>query len=102
MYWSSTGAASEWAEGSLRTALFDSDVDWEGDWIGSDRINMNQLSRTFTLPSEATRATVFYSGVGYSELWLDGAKVDPSRVLDPAGRTIIRDVCTFLSTSLNN
>ena len=44
---------------------------------------MNELRRAFTLPSAATCASVFYCGLGYSELWLDGRKVDDSRVLDP-------------------
>ena len=82
MYWSSTGAVSEWARGSFRTGLF-SASDWSGVWIGSDAINMNQMRRQFTLPAAAQRATVFYCGLGYSELYLDGNKVDPSRVLDP-------------------
>ena len=99
MYWSSTGAVSDWAEGTFRTALFDTATDWHADWIGSDRINMNQLRRTFTLPSDAARATVFYSGVGYSELWLDGAKVDPSRVLDP-GWTNYYKRCLYVSFDL--
>ena len=99
MYWSSTGAVSEWAEGVFRTALFDTAADWSGQWIGSDQINMNQLRRTFTLPSDAVRATVFYSGVGYSELWLDGAKVDPSRVLDP-GWTNYYKRCLYVSFDL--
>lgn len=81
-YWSSSGALSAWAEGRFRTALF-AVADWHGGWIGSDRLNMNALRRVFTLPSDARRATLFYCGLGYSELWLDGLKVDPSRVLDP-------------------
>ena len=98
-YWSSTGAVSEWAEGTFRTALFDAEADWAGAWIGSDQSNMNQLRRAFTLPADATRATVFYSGVGYSELWLDGAKVDPSRVLDP-GWTNYYKRCLYVSFDL--
>ena len=82
MYWSSTGAVSGWAKGQFRTGLF-SPQDWQGQWIGSDVLSMSQLRRTFRLPSSAVRATIFYSGLGYSELWLDGKKVDPSRVLDP-------------------
>lgn len=78
--------------------LFDS-ADWQGQWIGSDALNMNQLRRTFTLPSEAARATVFYSGVGYSELWMDGEKVDPSRVLDPGWTQYYRR-CLYVSFGL--
>ena len=100
MYWSSSGAASGWAVGHFRTALLGVDgSEWRGQWIGSDAINMNQLRRAFTLPSDAVRATVFYSGVGYSELWLDGAKVDPSRVLDPGWTQYYRR-CLYASFDL--
>ena len=99
MYWSAaSGSTSGWAEGVFRTGLFDSD-DWQGAWIGSDALNMNQLRRNFSLPAGATRATIFYSGVGYSELWLDGAKVDPSRVLDPGWTQYYRR-CLYVSFDL--
>ena len=98
MYWTATGLASGWATGGFRTGLFDS-VDWKGQWIGSDELNMNQMRRTFNLPLDAARATIFYSGVGYSELWLDGEKVDPSRVLDPGWTQYYRR-CLYVSFDL--
>ena len=85
-YESSSGAVSDWARGSFRTALL-SPFDWTGHWVGSDQSNMNMLRRVFTLPADVAVAHVFYSGLGYSELWMDGEKVDPSRVLDPGWTT---------------
>ena len=100
MYWSTTGRTSGWVSGGFRTGLLDR-AHWHGQWIGSDALNMNQLRRTFTLPTDAARATIFYSGVGYSELWLDGEKVDPSRVLDPGWTQYYRR-CLYVSFELTH
>ena len=54
-------------------------------WIGSRKINMNELRKEFVVPnaSPIKSAIVYISGIGYYELYLNGNKVDPSRKLDP-------------------
>ena len=58
-------------------------------WIGSTQIYMNELRKEFTVPnaSPIKSATVFVSGIGYYELYLNGLSVDASRKLDPGWTT---------------
>jgi len=58
-------------------------------WIGSTKINMNELRKEFMVPniSPVKSAIVYISGIGYYELYLNGNKVDISRKLDPGGTT---------------
>lgn len=58
-------------------------------WIGSTQIYMNELRKEFNVPSTSPiqAATLFISGVGYYELYLNGQVVDDSRKLDPAWTT---------------
>jgi alpha-L-rhamnosidase len=58
-------------------------------WIGSTKINMNELRKEFMVPniSPVKSAIVYISGIGYYELYLNGNKVDLSRKLDPGGTT---------------
>lgn len=56
-----------------------------------------RLRRRFTLPKkDVRRASVAVTGMGFYELWLNGRKVDPTRVLAPAmadpGRGVYYDV----------
>ncbi|MDA2926396.1 family 78 glycoside hydrolase catalytic domain, partial [Acidobacteria bacterium AH-259-G07] len=58
--------------------------DWQGDWIGAEKgISSPLLRKEFDLEKEVKRATVYVSGLGYYELYLNGAKVG-DHVLDPA------------------
>ena len=58
-------------------------------WIGSTKINMNELRKEFTVPSTSPvkSATVYICGIGYYEFYLNGKNVDPSRKLDPGWTT---------------
>lgn len=58
-------------------------------WIGSRKINMNELRKEFIVPntSPIKSAIIYISGIGYYELYLNGNKVDPSRKLDPGWTT---------------
>ena len=85
-YQSSTGRLSEWAEGFFRTGLMpalNSVSPFEGVWIGSRAIHMNQLRREFAVPASLQSASVFLSGIGLYELYVNGQRVDDSRRLDP-------------------
>ncbi len=77
-YYDSKGMASEWsAVARFDTGLFHA-TDWQGHWIGG----ANQLRKEFTLPEAPARARIFLSGLGYSELRINGRKVG-NHVLDP-------------------
>ena len=54
-------------------------------WIGSTKINMNELRKEFIVPnaSPMKSAIAYISGLGYYEFYLNGYKVDLSRKLDP-------------------
>ena len=54
-------------------------------WIGSTKINMNELRKEFMVQniSPIKSAIVYISGIGYYEFYLNGNKVDTSRKLDP-------------------
>ena len=58
--------------------------DWKGSWVGAaDRtISAPLLRLDFTLDRPVRRAMVHMSGLGYGELYVNGAKVGQS-VLDP-------------------
>lgn len=58
-------------------------------WIGSTKINMNELRKEFNVPntSPVKSAIVYITGVGYYEFYLNGKNVDPSRKLDPGWTT---------------
>jgi alpha-L-rhamnosidase len=58
-------------------------------WIGSTQIYMNELRKEFNIPnaSPIRTATVFITGLGYYELYINGQSVDPSRKLDPGWTT---------------
>jgi len=58
-------------------------------WIGSTKINMNELRKEFTVPntSPIKSALVYICGLGYYELYVNGKNVDPSRKLDPGWTT---------------
>jgi len=55
-------------------------------WIGSKKINMNELRKEFSVPnmSPIKSAIIYICGLGYYELYVNGKNVDPSRKLDPA------------------
>ena len=87
-YWSSTGAVSDWFNGTFRTSLtlVDSpaaDAESARLWIGHPTVPVSELRRDFFLAGNVSRAVVYWSGLGYSDVWLNGEKIDVSRRLDP-------------------
>jgi len=71
----------------FHTGLYDVELDWTGDWIGHELINMNQLRKEFPISGSIVQATAFISGIGYYELYVNGENVDPTRKLDPGWTT---------------
>ncbi|CAF1475050.1 unnamed protein product [Adineta ricciae] len=86
--------SSQWTDWiQFRTPIFDlyRYITNEDDlnWIGSTKINMNELRKEFTVPntSPVKSAFAYVSGLGYYEFYFNGNKVDPSRKLDPGWTT---------------
>ena len=92
--WDNKGHTSPWSDmGSWQMGLL-APEDWKARWIGLDveytspaddhrRLPARLVRRGFRISKPVTGATVFLSGLGYSELYLNGVKVD-HRIMDPA------------------
>jgi alpha-L-rhamnosidase len=87
---SSVESISEWTDWiQFRTPIFNlHEYLTKNDsilWIGSTKINMNELRKEFMVPNTSSikSAIVYISGIGYYELYLNGNNVDLSRKLDP-------------------
>ncbi len=85
---------SEWTEWiPFRTPLFNLHEHMTNNadllWIGSKKINMNELRKEFNVPSTSPihSAIVYICGLGYYQFYLNGNNVDPSRKLDPGWTT---------------
>ena len=68
---------------AFSTGLFDR-ADWQGEWLAADKaISSPLLRKEFNLDTQVRRATVYVSGLGYYELYVNGDKVG-DHVRDPA------------------
>ena len=82
--WNQNGDASSWSTiASFHTGLFHK-KDWQGEWIGpkDTTISAPLLRKGFNINKKIKSAYVYMSGIGYSELYLNGKKVG-NHVLDP-------------------
>jgi len=85
MAWDAEGIATAWSDpASFEIGLLD-DSDWHGEWIAApENISSPLMRREFTLADKKVkRARIYVSGLGYSELYVNG-KRSGDRVLDPA------------------
>ena len=58
--------------------------DWQGKWIGAERgVSSPLLRREFAIGKRPARARLYVSGLGWSEVYINGKKVGDN-VLDPA------------------
>jgi alpha-L-rhamnosidase len=84
MAWDSEGTMTAWSPpASFEIGLL-SDTDWHGEWIAApENISSPMMRRKFLLSDKSvTRARIYVSGLGYSELYVNGMK-SGDRVLDP-------------------
>jgi alpha-L-rhamnosidase len=103
-YWDKDGRESPWSE----TASFDTGLFARDDWKNAKWIRGRSLfRREFAVPGKVVRARAYLSGLGYSELYLNGYKVGGS-VLDPAWTTydkrvlyVTHDVTRYLREGPN-
>ena len=90
--WDQRGKASEWSAPAEWSMGLLRPEDWQAQWIGRDepgdsqrpgrRLPARYLRTEFTVGKAVRRAMVYYSGLGVSELHLNGAKVG-DHVLSP-------------------
>ncbi|KAH3766526.1 family 78 glycoside hydrolase catalytic domain [Pelomyxa schiedti] len=71
-------------------------------WIGSQKIQMNELRKEFELSKKVSSAIAYIAGLGYYELLFNGQEVDPTRKLDPTWTYYEKHIIynTFNVTSL--
>ncbi len=92
--WDQAGAASPWSQPAHWSAGLLKAEDWKGRWIGKDEAKPRQeagelgplaarmLRKEFSAAKAVRRATAYISGLGLSELYLNGRRVG-DRVLSP-------------------
>lgn len=90
--WNAEGEASAWSDISSWEMSFLEQDDWQASWIGLTEDKEPLSTKTYPAPyfrkifdiqKKIKRAKVFVSGLGYYELYLNGAKVG-DHVLAPA------------------
>ena len=78
MVWDKDGQPSPWSTPATFMTGMMQPTDWHGKWIGAGA-NTNHaavyLRREIEIAKPVTRTTVFFSGLGFSELMIDGRKV---------------------------
>jgi len=89
--WDQDGQSSDWSAPAQWSMGLLHPADWQAKWIGRDepgaatvdhRLAARLLRKEFQADQKVRRATVYYSGLGLSELYLNGAKVG-DHVLSP-------------------
>ena len=115
--WDEEGAETAWSEPAFWSMGLLDAADWKGRWIGQDeaavaadeerRLNARYLRREFSFGKEIEQATIFMSGLGLSDLSLNGRRVG-DRVLSPGLTAYDRrvfyatyDVTSFLKPGPN-
>jgi alpha-L-rhamnosidase len=92
--WDKTGTGSDWSPPGRWSMGLLQPKDWSGRWIGLDsgpaatgddsrRLPARWLRKEFVASKAVVRATVCYSGLGWSELYLNGERIG-DEVLSPA------------------
>ncbi|MBL8029236.1 MAG: alpha-L-rhamnosidase N-terminal domain-containing protein [Fibrobacteres bacterium] len=106
--WDKDGTPSNWSEKAVWCMGKLTPSDWKGAWIGSgqEMVSVN-LRKEITCAKTIKYATAFMSGLGYSELYIQGKKVGPA-VLGPGFTTytkrtyyVVEDVTSYLKTGTN-
>ena len=96
--WDENGRASDWSQPACWTMGLLQPADWKGQWIGLDesaqgqtnmtseievrRLAARWLRKEFPVSRKVSRATAYFSGLGLSELYVNGQKVGED-VLSP-------------------
>jgi alpha-L-rhamnosidase len=93
--WDQNGTPSAWSESALWSMGLLQPGDWDAKWIGLNsgdqtrpddphtRLPARMLRREFDAPKQVRRATVYAAGLGFFDLYLNGARVG-DHIMDPA------------------
>jgi len=94
--WDQGGKVSAWSEPARWSMGLLQASDWDAKWIGLNggdetlpddrsrpRLPARMLRREFEAPRQIRRATVYVTGLGFLDLYLNGAKVG-DHIMDPA------------------
>ncbi len=90
--WDKDGKASAWSEPANFSVGLLARSDWQAHWIGHDETSTNtnesrrlparMLRKEFAATKPVARATIYFSGLGLSELFINGDKIG-DQVLSP-------------------
>lgn len=84
----------------FHTGLLDQNQ-WKGSWIGEiDEQEHHMYRKSFLVQKDVAQATLFISGLGHYEVYINGEKPD-DRVLDP-GWTTYDKSCLYATYDLTN
>jgi alpha-L-rhamnosidase len=82
--WDKGGKAGQYSDAASFEMGLLRETDWQGKWIGVEKgISSPLLRREFAITKKVKQARVYVSGLGWSELYINGKKVGDN-VLDPA------------------
>jgi len=82
--WDKDGDAGQYSDAARFEMALLKEGDWQGKWIGAEKgISSPLLRREFEITKKVKQARVYVSGLGWSELYINGKKVSDN-VLDPA------------------
>jgi len=82
--WDREGRPSLWSEPATFEIGLLKESDWQGRWIGTEKdVSAPLLRKEFEISGNIKQARVYISGLGWSELYINGKKVG-DHVLDPA------------------
>ena len=107
--WDEKKAVSDWSKPTRFEIGLLTKSDWNGKWIGaqtiknSDSANSPLLRKEVEITGKVRSARVYFSGLGWSELYINGKKVSDD-VLSPGLTDYNQEVfyCTYDVTSLLN
>ena len=116
--WDTNANDSEWSEVAYWQMGLVDQKDWKAKWIGLDvdyiepaddhrKLPARMVRREFNIEKKIKSATVYLSGLGFSELYINGSKVG-DRIMDPTHSNydkrvlyVTHDVTNYLASGRN-
>jgi alpha-L-rhamnosidase len=94
--WDTKGTVSDWSEVAFWSMGLLDATNWQAKWIGLDDGPLTNgparwLRKEFVLPADVDRATVYFSGLGWSELYINGQRVGDYVLSPPLSLYSARD-----------
>ncbi|RKP54380.1 hydrolase [Cohnella endophytica] len=112
--WDQTDSPSDWSEPAWWEMGLLQETDWQGKWIGGPSFPSDieaaapLIRKTVQLEKRIASARAYICGLGYYELWINGAKIG-NNVLDPGFTNydrrafyVTHDITTHLSKGINS